>query len=178
MPTPVDHRDVTVVVHPPQPAAPTTSVVVYDLAYVGDTDGQLFEEHVVDTNNADATFRQIRVLENGALVADVRAYFKFERFVGNGEVATKALDQLGAPQPPVVPNRLPARPAATAARFRWASAVAEVELQLEASTDKGAATVVVYPKNNNRWGVTVARARDNHTLATGTLVLPPGLNLQ
>ena len=170
MPTPKDHRDITVVVNPP----PTVSTkVAYQLAHSGDTDGKIFEARVVDTNSADATNRELNVLSNGNLVLSVRAYFSVRVTVGPEQSAHKLINCDDQPSPPVAPNT-PERPSARADRHRWADEGLEVELTIEAETDQGPAYVGLYRQASGRWGIVIVRASDNQPVASGFVALPAG----
>ncbi|MEM9455108.1 MAG: hypothetical protein AAGF11_13080 [Myxococcota bacterium] len=170
MPTPKDHRDITVVINPP-PA--TSTKVAYHLAYIGNTDGKIFEALAVDTNSTDATYRELNVLSNGNLVLSIRAYFSVRVAVGPGQTAHKLVNRDDKPSPPIA-SQAPGLPPAHADQHRWVGEGHEVELTLDAKTDQGSAYVVLYRQTTEKWGIVIVRASDNMPVASGFVTLPAG----
>lgn len=165
MPTPKDHRETTVVVQTPT----TSRQVVYELSFVRNTDGKVFEEVKTDTPDTDETFRELQVFDNGNLVLDVRAHLTTKVHLQPNQTATKTV--VSQPEPPLAGTN-PQHPLPTAPRHVWVAAGLEVTLELEATTDLGPAVVEVQWSVAGEWRLVVKRAAAGPEVAHGRLTLP------
>jgi hypothetical protein len=166
MPTPKDHRDITIVV---QPTA-VSRQVVYELSYEGDTDGKVRHEVETDTEDTDASYRELMAFENGNLVLEVRAHLAVTVDREPGQIASKTVES--QPQPPVDPSAPPQHPQPNAQQHVWAAAKLEVELVIEAATDLGPATVELRGSDAGVWTIAVRRFASGPAVAFGRLVMP------
>jgi hypothetical protein len=166
MPTPKDNKEVTVVVQPPA----ATVEVAYELAYVGDTDGKIYEAVELDTPDADASVRELLVLEHGRVVLDVRVYLAVKVAVEPGQTATKTV--VSKPEPSVDGTTRPLAPGPGAQRHVWSAEGLEVELLVEAVGELGPEVVEVTRVEPGAWSLTISRSATGTVVAEGRLVLP------
>jgi hypothetical protein len=169
MPTPKDHRDVTIVVQPPV----TSRRVAYELAYLGETDGKVYEAVHLDTPSADATFRELLVFENGRLVLDVRVYLAVTVDVRAGQAATKTV--VSETRPPIDRTNIPLAPRPGAQWHVWSGEDLEVELLIEAVGDLSFPVVEVDAVRAGEWSISIKRSISGPQIAVGHLVVPSDL---
>lgn len=171
MPSPRDHRDISIVVQTPPTS--TSHVLVLELAYNGELPtGQIREKSVTDTNHEDVTIRQLQATDaNGTVHLDVRLRLKVCVKLAERETATKAVNQWGTPAPPG--STPPVGPGGRASRYAWETPEMTVELHAEASTPVGAATIDLQFAQAGRWYISV-RDANNNTVGFGLLQLPMG----
>jgi hypothetical protein len=169
MPTPKDHRDITIVVQPPVSSTST----IFDLSYVASANATLLEQRVIDDANTDVTLRQWLVQDGGVLVLDVRSRLGVESPLQANQTATKLVDGFGQPSPLPGPG-VPQAPSPNAASHFWTAAGLEAELTMSASTNLGGATVDVRASaaHGGRWDIVITRNADGKVMATGAIVLP------